>query len=188
MTIELELIRRGFVVEIAAGRSVAEKCCICDTSIISKEFEKIVYTTPEYDDNVIGIFLHYDNQLVASCVVDVTCSSTVEKYVKNWITPSQTKRSAIPRCAEIVLLCSSQKHRIGAASMLMDLTMEKLVQYGLSHVTLSVAGGLKNPRAIQFYERYGFEFVNPDESQLMFLDLRAAREAQIANDVARLNI
>jgi len=129
---DIELLKRKFTIEMISATNLADQCCICNKSFLSDTYEKLALWS--VDDNHYAVLLKHKGKVVAECVFTIDSSTD----------------------ATIQLLCSKTNNDVGAATMLMCSLLEKLKNYGLHTVGLTVARHDINDHAVKFYEKFGF--------------------------------
>jgi GNAT superfamily N-acetyltransferase len=136
MTSKAKILKRGWAIEIAAGKSAAVKCCICDVHYISHEYELLSLDLVQ-EPSVFAVFLRDGQALIASCVFQLHAR---KQYV------------------EVLLLCaSSTNRRSGAAGLLLASMLEEAQHtFKVHKFMLTLARSHINPKAAAFYERHGF--------------------------------
>lgn len=141
---ELTLLNE-FSVEMVKGRSVVDKCCICDRNFISEEYERMALDIVSVK-NFYGIFIYKGSVLAAYVVFHI-----------------------VNNTCEVQLLCSNKQLRIGAATKLMRYLLYKAKEYKLDAVTLKIASEHRNARAVAFYSSLGFVHMKGDKGTYQYV-------------------
>ena len=139
---ETSLVRQGYTIELIHGKEAVNKCCICNPNFVDKIYEKLALESVA--DDTYGLFVKSGSDVMSTMIF--------------------TKKGT---SSHIVLLCSNEKYRVGAATSLMRLFLEKAKMLNVKKVTLTVAKRLLNTRAVDFYEQFGFKETHSGKFQLL---------------------
>jgi hypothetical protein len=145
-----------------------ENIGICDRNIISIGFENISYSILS-EDYGLGFFLtqlNNTNNVYSSIIFDLTCGKNEDIIIE--------KEYDLTKSIELSLLCTNMNHYMPGLTMKFVNTVFQFIKVSnpiIEHVFLYVAKGSNNPRAVNFYRKIGFQYLENDNPFVMYLNL-----------------